>query len=85
MDIIISKSGQIRFIYNDDLLGLAGLGTTTIKRASHVEPGEGGWRADMSPVNGPMLGPFTTRAEALQHEVQWLLAHNIPQPNSQVA
>jgi hypothetical protein len=82
IDIIISKSGQIRFIYNDDLLSLAGLGTATIQRASHVEPSEdgSGWKADMSPVNGPMLGPYTTRAEALEHEVDWLLQHNIPQP-----
>lgn len=82
IDIIISRSGQIRFIYKDDLLGLGQQGTMTIQRASHVEPCGDGWQADMSPVNGPILGPFTTRAEALEHEVDWLLQHNIPQPRT---
>ena len=84
MDIIISQSGQLRFIYNDDLLGLADQGSTTVRRASHVEPCEGGWQADMSPVDGPMLGPFRTRAEALEHEVDWLTRHNIPQPIDEI-
>ena len=48
---------------------------------SHVEPdGNGGWKADMSPVNGPVLGPYKKRSEALQKEVEWLLAHKIPMP-----
>ena len=80
IDIIISQTGQIRFIYNDDLLDLTRQGKTKIQRASHVEPCEGGWQADMSPVDGPVLGPYITRAEALHHEVDWLLAHNIPKP-----
>ena len=82
MEIIISKEGQIRFIYKDDLLGLSELGKTIIQRASHVEPCGAGWQADMSPVNGPVLGPFKTRGEALQHEVDWLLQHSIPVPTS---
>jgi hypothetical protein len=80
IEIIISPQGEIRYIYNDALLGLAGLGKSTVKRASHVEPCEGGWQADLGPVDGPILGPFETRGEALQHEVDWLLQHNIPQP-----
>lgn len=31
-----------------------------------------GWAADMSPVNGPALGPFRLRAEALDAERGWL-------------
>tara|TARA_B100001109_G_scaffold215974_1_gene185193 strand:+ start:769 stop:1032 length:264 start_codon:yes stop_codon:yes gene_type:complete len=80
IDIIISPQGEIRYIYNDALLSLTSLGAATIKRASHVEPCDGGWQADLGPVNGPILGPFTTRQEALQQEVNWLLQHNIPQP-----
>jgi len=82
MDIIISPKGQIRFIYNDDLLGLADQGTTTVRRASHVEPCDGGWKADMSPVNGPVLGPYKKRSDALYHEVEWLKANGIPLPKS---
>ena len=75
------KGNQIRFIYNDDLSGLMEQGSTEVRRASHVEPdGNGGWKADMSPVNGPVLGPFKRRDEALKSEVEWLLAHNIPVP-----
>ena len=74
------KGSQIRFIYNDDLAGLMEQGHTTIKRASHVEPCEGGWKADLAPVDGPILGPFNKRSEALQEEVNWLLANKIPVP-----
>jgi len=80
MDIIISGD-QIRFIYSDDLLGLSHLGKTNIQRASHVEPAkEGGWQADMSPVSGPVLGPYEKRSDALHHEVEWLRAEGVPQP-----
>lgn len=79
LDIIISGS-QIRFVYNDDLIGLTEQGKTTIRRASHVEPCPGGWQADMSPVNGPILGPFIKRSDALQEEVAWLKFHGTPQP-----
>jgi len=74
------KGNQIRFIYSDDLAGFMEQGKTTIKRASHVEPCEGGWKADLTPVNGPVLGPFKKRAVALQEEVNWLLANKIPMP-----
>ena len=53
----------------------------TPKWASHVEPvGEGQWQADLSPVGGPLLGPYDTRTEAIQAEVDWLNAnlHKIP-------
>jgi hypothetical protein len=75
------KGNQIRFIYNDDLSNLMNQGKTVVKRASHVEPdGNGRWIADMSPVNGPVLGPYNRRDEALQREVEWLLKHKIPTP-----
>jgi len=30
------------------------------------------WQADMSPVGGPVLGPYRDRAEAIENEVVWL-------------
>jgi hypothetical protein len=40
------------------------------------EPDENGrWWADLSPVAGPKLGPFTKRSEALHAEVEWLRHH----------
>jgi hypothetical protein len=75
MDIIITADGNLRFIYNDDAAELLSEGTAQINRASHVEPGAGGWMVDMSPVNGPKFGPFTLRADALAAEVNWLQEH----------
>jgi hypothetical protein len=77
MDINITVQGdRMEFIYNDDLVALLDEGDSTVRRVSHVEPscveGKHGWTADMSPVDGPMLGPYDTRAEALAAEVAWL-------------
>ena len=73
MIINITVNGELRFIYADDLQPLLELGTAKVRRASHVEPTDGGqWTADMSPVSGPVLGPFTLRSEALAAEANWL-------------
>jgi hypothetical protein len=41
-----------------------------------VEPTDDGkWTADMAPSDGPILGPFVTRAEALDAESDWLHEH----------
>ena len=81
--VIISPDGKtIRFIYDDNLRPLMEAGKVKIERASHVEPTpDGKWTADMSPVDGPLLGPYDTREEALQEEVKWLLDHQIPSPS----
>jgi len=80
MDILISPGGHLRHIYNDNL-DLADIGRTTISRASHVEPdADGQWIVDLAPVNGPMLGPFVKRAEALGAEIAWLEVNGLPVP-----
>ena len=64
--------GNVDTIYTE-AIDLASIGKQHIKRASHVEPNEDGmWTADMSPSDGPILGPFKTRSEALEAEVVWL-------------
>jgi hypothetical protein len=73
--IAIKPDGTVSFIYDDRLAGLCEEGDAHTTRASHVEPAEGGWTADMSPVNGPVLGPFRLREEALAAEVAWLKEH----------
>lgn len=66
-------------------------GATAIARASCVEPSpmriesEGndsagwgwtwGWTADLSPVGGPVLGPFALKNDALEAERNWLDAN----------
>ena len=75
MNLIIEPGGLVRGVYGE-AINLASLGTTSITRASHVEPNEEGrWLADLSPVGGPILGPFDRRSEALEAEVAWLEAN----------
>lgn len=72
--ITIDLGGAACFIHDDDLFdAMRRLGTSRIERASHVEPdGDGNWWADLSPRNGPVLGPYATRREALTAEREWL-------------
>ena len=73
--MVIDRTGVVRCIYSE-AIDLGALGPLTIRRASHVEPDEHGrWWADLSPVNGPKLGPYSQRSVALQEEVNWLHAH----------
>lgn len=75
MQIIIKVGGAVRAIYTEEI-NLAALGSPTISRAFHVEPDQNGcWWADMGPVQGPMLGPFQYRSEALAAESAWLATH----------
>jgi hypothetical protein len=72
MDLLITRTGEVRRIYAE-AIDLAALGPPVIRRASHVEPdAEGRWSADLSPVAGPVLGPFDRRSDALTAEQVWL-------------
>ena len=72
MQIVINPSGVFIGIYSDNF-DYGELGRPQIRRASHVEPTDDGrWSADLSPVDGPMLGPFDKRSEALDAEIEWL-------------
>ena len=72
MNLRIAPTGDVRCIYGEDI-DLARLGQLNIQRASHVEStGTGWWTADLSPVNGPVLGPFPQRSDAIQAELDWL-------------
>ena len=75
------QGDTVRHIYNDGLLALASQGRAVTVRASHVEPcAGGGWMVDLSPVGGPVIGPYSRRDEALNIEVEWLHAYKIPTP-----
>lgn len=77
---IVISGDQLRFIHQDDLAEAMQVGNVTTFRASHLEPGEDGWNADLRPVNGPVLGPFTRRDTALQAEAKWLRENLTPIP-----
>lgn len=75
MQLVIEPGGAVRCVYAEEI-DLAALGNLTITRASHVEPdAHGQWYADLSPVGGPIVGPFGHRSEALDAEQQWLVRH----------
>ena len=77
MQLVVAPDGSIRCLY-EEFLDLASLGALTISRASHVEPDlHGQWLADLSPVRGPVLGPFLRRSEALLAEQRWLEAKRL--------
>lgn len=72
MMLIVDTQGGVRCVYIE-AVDLTALGPLSIQRASHVEPDEKGqWWADLSPMNGPKLGPFTVRSAALAAEATWL-------------
>jgi len=72
MELVVDAGGSVRCIY-DEAPDLREIGKLQITRASHVEPDRDGyWWAGMGPVDGPVLGPFKNRTEALQAERGWL-------------
>ncbi len=75
MDLIVHPDGDVTTLYTE-LLDLSALGALHIARASHVEPDTSWqWFADL--VDGPRLGPFARRSEALAAEVAWLTRHRL--------
>ena len=71
MNVFIDAAGIVRRLY-DETMELQRLGSLHIRRASHAEPTPAGmWLADLAPVNGPVLGPFSSRREALEAERVW--------------
>jgi len=78
LQLIIDNRGNARCIY-EETIPLSQLGHIKIRRGSHVEPIAGGqWIADMKPVDGPILGPFSIRSHALAAERRWLEKHWLP-------
>ena len=78
MELVVGVDGMARCIY-DEAVELREIGKLQITRASHVEPdAEGFWWADMGPVDGPVLGPYGSRSEALGAVREWLLTNRPP-------
>ena len=71
-ELMVAPDGTVRMIYSE-LVEPHALGTPTIERGSHVEPDHNGfWWADLAPSNGPKLGPYTNRSQAITAEIAWL-------------
>ena len=74
MILIVDVHASVHGIYSE-AIDLTRIGVAAIRRASHVEPDDQGrWWADLSPSQGPRLGPFALRSTALDAERQWLEA-----------
>lgn len=72
MLLTISETGLVKCLHTEEI-PLRSLGQVSLRRASNVDPVDGDmWAADLSPVGGPVLGPFAERSEALAAEVAWL-------------
>jgi hypothetical protein len=74
MQLLIDPRGQVRCLYGE-AIDLNSLGALSVRRASFVEPDGNAWYADLSPVGGPLLGPYPLRSQALQAEALWLEQH----------
>lgn len=75
MMLVVDPQGYLHAVY-DEQLDWAAFGPPQIRRASHVEPtADGQWTADLAPVDGPVLGPFALRSQALAAERHWLDSH----------
>jgi hypothetical protein len=81
MKVLIHPNGQVELLYRDELQKpLEALGSSIIERASSVEPGVGGWYADLAVSGGPVLGPYPLRQAALDAEVAWLESNRLGVP-----
>ncbi len=82
MDIIIRPDGLLECLYSEDV-DISAIGDASggmrMQRASHVDPAPDGrrWVADLEPVGGPVLGPFTHRSEALRAEEAWIISNRL--------
>jgi hypothetical protein len=82
MELLIRPGGEVRCVYGE-AIDLHALGPPQITRASSVEPDEQGrWWSDLSAVQGPRLGPFQLRTQALDAEQEWLSRHWLTAPCS---
>jgi hypothetical protein len=82
VDLIIEPWGLVRCIYAEEI-DLHQIGELSIQRGSDVEPDEHGqWHVDLSPISGPVLGPFPQRSAAIAAEIAWLREHWLLNPLS---
>jgi hypothetical protein len=73
--VVVCSADYCLALY-DEQFGFGDFGAVAISRASYVEPDAAGrWEADLSPVGGPVLGPFPLRSQALDAERAWLNRH----------
>jgi hypothetical protein len=77
VQLVVYTDGTVHCLYQEQI-ELNQLGKLAMRRASHVEPDEEGrWLADLSPVDGPTLGPFGKRSDALREERLWLQKYRL--------
>ena len=72
MIVYVDEKGGLQFIYQEEI-NMEELGTSSIRRASDVEPTEHSqWFANLARSGGPALGPFKNRSEAIEAELIWI-------------
>ena len=80
----IKPSGQVRYLHDDLVAGVIDPGPVTARRASHIEISEDGktWYVDLAPVDGPTVGGFASRQQAVEYEEAWLRERGFPLASS---
>jgi len=78
LELVIEPDGTFGAVYDDALRPyFKALGPSVTERAAHVEPMGDGWQVNLEAWVEPTpsrrtLGPFTTRAHALEVERLWI-------------
>lgn len=72
MQLIVTSFATLHCLYSE-VIDLPAMGAMHIRRGSYLDADDQGqWWADLSPVNGPRLGPFKERSSGLSAEQEWL-------------
>ena len=74
MKLVVSRRGEVKCLYSEHL-DLRRLGKLHVRRASTIEYQDDGWYAFI--LDGPTLGPFPQRSDALGAEIAWLEQHRL--------
>jgi hypothetical protein len=71
MTMTVAPDGTMRCLYTEEI-DLSAIGNMAIQRTSNVNPDDmGQWWAEILP-DGPLLGPFAKRSEALAAEIDYI-------------
>ena len=81
MHLVVAPDGTARDLRRDDRPGRAWPPRPSPAPATSSRTPKAAGTPDLRPVDGPVLGPFDRRSEALEAEVAWLEAHWLTPPS----
>jgi hypothetical protein len=80
LELLIAPWGDVYAVYSDELMTLLrpkrqNLNVERIGIVEYYNDAPGWWVDLLDSVDGPLIGPFSTRREALEAEQKWLSEH----------